>query len=89
MVSWSYLLTKCLKIMGTLCIVGGTIGFARYSHLYVLSYISVPNSRTRTRSIPSIVAGVGVGLLYLWSANSIVKGTPNGLQAALGKSAAT
>lgn len=41
----------------------------------------------RTRSIPSIVAGVGVGLLYLWSANSIRSGTSNGLQAALGASA--
>lgn len=26
-----------------------------------------------------------VGLLYLWSADSIRKGTPNGLEAALGK----
>ncbi|THH09902.1 hypothetical protein EW145_g1690 [Phellinidium pouzarii] len=41
----------------------------------------------RTRSIPSLVAGVGVGLLYLWSADSIRKGTPNGLEAALGASA--
>jgi len=40
----------------------------------------------RTRSIPSLVAGVGVGLLYLWSADSIRKGTPNGLEAALGAS---
>ncbi|KAH9479499.1 TMEM14 protein-like protein [Psilocybe cubensis] len=41
----------------------------------------------RTRSIPSLVAGVGVGLLYLWSADSIRKGTPNGLEGALGASA--
>ncbi|KAF8661311.1 hypothetical protein AX16_001409 [Volvariella volvacea WC 439] len=41
----------------------------------------------RTRSVPSLVAGVGVGLLYLWSADSIRKGTPNGLEAALGASA--
>ncbi|GBE89612.1 transmembrane proteins 14C-domain-containing protein [Sparassis latifolia] len=41
----------------------------------------------RTRSIPSIVAGVGVGALYLWSADSIRKGTSNGLEAALGASA--
>ncbi|TFY54013.1 hypothetical protein EVJ58_g9116 [Rhodofomes roseus] len=41
----------------------------------------------RTRSIPSLVAGVGVGALYLWSADSIRKGTPNGLEAALGASA--
>lgn len=40
----------------------------------------------RTRSIPSLVAGVGVGLLFLWSANSIRKGTPNGLEGALGAS---
>jgi len=41
----------------------------------------------RTRSIPSLVAGVSVGALYLWSADSIRKGTPNGLEAALGASA--
>lgn len=40
----------------------------------------------RTRSIPSLVAGVGVGLLFLWSADSIRKGTPNGLEGALGAS---
>ncbi|KAJ8694924.1 hypothetical protein PTI98_007560 [Pleurotus ostreatus] len=39
----------------------------------------------RTRSIPSLVAGVGVGLLYLWSADSIRKGAPNGIEGALGK----
>ncbi|PSR74322.1 hypothetical protein PHLCEN_2v9939 [Hermanssonia centrifuga] len=41
----------------------------------------------RTRSIPSLVAGVGVGLLYLWSADSIRRGTGNGLEGALGASA--
>ncbi|KAF9269051.1 hypothetical protein L218DRAFT_891008 [Marasmius fiardii PR-910] len=41
----------------------------------------------RTRSIPSLVAGVGVGALYLWSADSIRKGTANGVEAALGASA--
>ncbi|TFK39955.1 transmembrane proteins 14C-domain-containing protein [Crucibulum laeve] len=41
----------------------------------------------RTRSIPSLVAGLGVGLLYLWSADSIRKGTANGLEGALGASA--
>ncbi|EKM50633.1 uncharacterized protein PHACADRAFT_264005 [Phanerochaete carnosa HHB-10118-sp] len=41
----------------------------------------------RTRSMPSLVAGVGVGLLYLWSANSIRNGTANGLEGALGASA--
>jgi len=40
----------------------------------------------RTRSIPSLVAGVGVGLLFLWSADSIRRGTPNGLEAAFGAS---
>ncbi|KAJ3019041.1 hypothetical protein NUW54_g187 [Trametes sanguinea] len=39
----------------------------------------------RTRSIPSLVAGVGVGALYLWSADSLRKGTANGLEAALGE----
>ncbi|KAF9462913.1 transmembrane proteins 14C-domain-containing protein [Collybia nuda] len=41
----------------------------------------------RTRSIPSLVAGVSVGLLYLWSADGIRKGTSNSLEAALGASA--
>ncbi|CCM00249.1 uncharacterized protein FIBRA_02278 [Fibroporia radiculosa] len=41
----------------------------------------------KTRSIPSLVAGVGVGALYLYSADSIRKGTPNGLETALGASA--
>ncbi|KAH8111044.1 transmembrane proteins 14C-domain-containing protein [Phellopilus nigrolimitatus] len=41
----------------------------------------------KTRSIPSIVAGVSVGLLYLWSADRVRKGTANGLEAALGASA--
>ena len=41
----------------------------------------------KTRSVPSLVAGVGVGLLYLWSADQIRKGAPNGLEGALGASA--
>ncbi|KIJ55665.1 hypothetical protein M422DRAFT_41596 [Sphaerobolus stellatus SS14] len=41
----------------------------------------------RTRSIPSIVAGVGVGALYLWSADRIRKGTNNGIEGALAASA--
>lgn len=41
----------------------------------------------RTRSIPSLVAGVSVGALYLWSADAIRKGAPNGLEAAFGASA--
>ncbi|KAF8637661.1 hypothetical protein AX17_002729 [Amanita inopinata Kibby_2008] len=41
----------------------------------------------RTRSIPSLVAGVSVGLLFLWSADAIRKGAPNGVEAAVGASA--
>ncbi|EIN09654.1 hypothetical protein PUNSTDRAFT_143143 [Punctularia strigosozonata HHB-11173 SS5] len=41
----------------------------------------------RRRSIPSLVAGVGVGALYLWSAETIRKGESNGLEGALGASA--
>ncbi|KAG9018412.1 hypothetical protein FRB93_000115 [Tulasnella sp. JGI-2019a] len=41
----------------------------------------------RTRSIPSIVAGLGVGALYGWSAMNIQNGDPSlGLQGALGAS---
>ncbi|KAF7971315.1 hypothetical protein HWV62_3232 [Athelia sp. TMB] len=41
----------------------------------------------RTRSVPSLVAGVGVGLLYLWSANQIRNHGANGIEGALGASA--
>ncbi|KAI0258933.1 transmembrane proteins 14C-domain-containing protein [Gloeopeniophorella convolvens] len=41
----------------------------------------------RTRSIPSLVAGVGVGALYLYSGNSIRKHSSGGLETALGASA--
>ncbi|KAG9312857.1 transmembrane proteins 14C-domain-containing protein [Chiua virens] len=41
----------------------------------------------KTRSIPSLVAGIGVGALYLWSAEQIKKGAPNGIEGALGASA--
>ncbi|KAF8489322.1 transmembrane proteins 14C-domain-containing protein [Gautieria morchelliformis] len=41
----------------------------------------------RTRSIPSIIAGVSVGALYLWSADRIRKGTGNGVEGALAASA--
>ncbi|KAG1726088.1 transmembrane proteins 14C-domain-containing protein [Suillus paluster] len=37
----------------------------------------------KSRSVPSLVAGVGVGLLFLWSADAIRKGSPNGLEGAL------
>ncbi|KAI0079365.1 hypothetical protein K474DRAFT_1617675 [Panus rudis PR-1116 ss-1] len=40
----------------------------------------------RTRSVPSLVAGVSVGLLYLWSANALSKNTGPGVQGALGAS---
>ncbi|KAJ6614144.1 transmembrane proteins 14C-domain-containing protein [Mycena sp. CBHHK59/15] len=41
----------------------------------------------RTRSIPSLVAGVGVGVLYLWAGDRIRKGQPSGIESALGASA--
>ncbi|GJJ11117.1 hypothetical protein Clacol_005348 [Clathrus columnatus] len=41
----------------------------------------------RTRSIPSLVAGVAVGSLYLWSASRIRSGTNNGIEGALAASA--
>ncbi|KAH8075848.1 transmembrane proteins 14C-domain-containing protein, partial [Cristinia sonorae] len=41
----------------------------------------------RTRSIPSISAGLVVGLLYLWSANHLKNGSGPGLEGALGASA--
>ncbi|KAF7356189.1 hypothetical protein MVEN_00950200 [Mycena venus] len=42
---------------------------------------------SRTRSIPSLVAGVGVGAVYLWAGDQIRKGQPNGIEGALGASA--
>ncbi|KAF7770471.1 hypothetical protein Agabi119p4_6445 [Agaricus bisporus var. burnettii] len=41
----------------------------------------------RRGSIPSMVAGVGVGLLYLWSADTIRRGATGGLEGALVASA--
>lgn len=41
----------------------------------------------RTRSIPSLVAGVSVGLLYLYSAEAIRKHSGPGIEGALGASA--
>ncbi|KAF7310085.1 TMEM14 protein-like protein [Mycena indigotica] len=41
----------------------------------------------RTRSIPSLVAGVGVGAAYLWAGDRIRKGQQNGIEAAIGASA--
>ncbi|KAJ7742781.1 transmembrane proteins 14C-domain-containing protein [Mycena metata] len=42
---------------------------------------------SRTRSIPSLVAGVGVGAAYLWAGDRIRKGQPNGIEGAIGASA--
>ncbi|KAJ7628907.1 transmembrane proteins 14C-domain-containing protein [Roridomyces roridus] len=42
---------------------------------------------TRTRSIPSLVAGVGVGAMYFWAGDRIRKHEENGLEAAVGASA--
>ncbi|KAA1469068.1 hypothetical protein DENSPDRAFT_834599 [Dentipellis sp. KUC8613] len=57
---------------------------------YVMGTLCIVGGITgfaRTRSIPSLVAGVGVGALYLYSANSIRNHTANGLEFALGASA--
>ncbi|KZT43259.1 hypothetical protein SISSUDRAFT_1058023 [Sistotremastrum suecicum HHB10207 ss-3] len=61
-----------------------------YNHAYVMGGLCVVGGVTgfaRTRSIPSLVAGVSVGLLYLWSADTMRKGAPNGVEGALGASA--
>ncbi|KAM6497005.1 Transmembrane proteins 14C domain containing protein [Amanita muscaria] len=57
---------------------------------YVMGTLCIVGGATgfaKTKSVPSLVAGVGVGLLYLWSGNVISKGAPNGVEAALGASA--
>ncbi|KAF8740748.1 hypothetical protein AX14_007386 [Amanita brunnescens Koide BX004] len=57
---------------------------------YVMGTLCIVGGVTgfaRTRSIPSLVAGVGVGLLYLWSAETIRTGAPYGVEGALGASA--
>ncbi|KAI0035329.1 transmembrane proteins 14C-domain-containing protein, partial [Vararia minispora EC-137] len=41
----------------------------------------------RRQSIPSLVAGISVGALYLYAGNSIRKNTAGGLETALGASA--
>ncbi|KAJ7148492.1 transmembrane proteins 14C-domain-containing protein [Mycena crocata] len=40
----------------------------------------------RTRSLPSLVAGVGVGAVYLWAGDRIRRGEDNGLEAAVAAS---
>ncbi|PWN97237.1 hypothetical protein FA09DRAFT_339711 [Tilletiopsis washingtonensis] len=42
---------------------------------------------TRTRSVPSLVAGLGVGALYAYSAQRMRTGQANGHELALGASA--
>jgi len=57
---------------------------------YVMGSLCIVGGITgfaRTKSIPSLVAGVGVGLLYLYSAETIRQGRPYGLETALGASA--
>ncbi|KAI0258934.1 hypothetical protein BC834DRAFT_670409 [Gloeopeniophorella convolvens] len=44
-------------------------------------------SFARTRSIPSVVAGVGIGTLYLYSGEHLRSPTTRGPEAALGASA--
>ncbi|KAG6867989.1 hypothetical protein C0993_008596 [Termitomyces sp. T159_Od127] len=41
----------------------------------------------RRRSVPSLIGGVTVGLLFLYGADAIRKGAPNGLEAACAASA--
>ncbi|KAJ7148471.1 hypothetical protein C8R43DRAFT_888953 [Mycena crocata] len=38
----------------------------------------------RTRSVPSLVAGIGVGTVYLWAGDRIRRGEDNGLEGAVG-----
>ncbi|KAI0792030.1 transmembrane proteins 14C-domain-containing protein [Abortiporus biennis] len=57
---------------------------------YVMGTLCIVGGVTgyaRTRSVISLVAGVSVGLLYLWSATNISKGAPSGVPGALGASA--
>lgn len=50
----------------------------------VLGKDSLGNGHTGTGSSKDDMVPSSVGLLYLWSADSIRKGTANGLEAALG-----
>ncbi|KAJ7148465.1 transmembrane proteins 14C-domain-containing protein [Mycena crocata] len=43
----------------------------------------------RTRSVPSLVAGVGVGAVYLWVGDRIRRGEDNGLEGAVAASTLT
>ncbi|KZV91352.1 hypothetical protein EXIGLDRAFT_769995 [Exidia glandulosa HHB12029] len=53
----------------------------------VLCIVGGITGYARTHSVPSLVAGCSVGLLYAYSANGLTKGAPNALEAALGASA--
>ncbi|KAF8075046.1 hypothetical protein FPV67DRAFT_1475812 [Lyophyllum atratum] len=52
-----------------------------------LSIVGGVTGFARRRSVPSLVGGVTVGLLYLYSADAIRKGAPNGFEVACAASA--
>ncbi|KAG6891256.1 hypothetical protein C0995_008508 [Termitomyces sp. Mi166 len=57
---------------------------------YVIGGLSVVGGVAgfvRRRSVPSLIGGVTVGLLFLYGADAIRKGAPNGLEAACAASA--
>lgn len=73
--------------MGTLCIVGGITGYARTKSTISLvagvRYVSIEDLIFEMPIIHYCFLS-SVGLLYLWSATVIQKGTGPGIQGALG-----
>ncbi|KAF9787754.1 hypothetical protein BJ322DRAFT_1105801 [Thelephora terrestris] len=53
---------------------------------YRLEISLIPTRFARKRSVPSLIGGVGVGGLYIWSGLALQNGQPYGLEGALGSS---